>query len=77
MLFFKHCAVVACTLTYCCAQVEIVEGCRLPVLRKNQEHEDEWRTYGPFVVFFPSAKLTPNGSAVVNRNYGLNHSHDS
>uniref|UniRef100_A0A672FQQ6 Histone acetyltransferase KAT5 n=1 Tax=Salarias fasciatus TaxID=181472 RepID=A0A672FQQ6_SALFA len=23
-------------------QVEIVEGCRLPVLRKNQEHEDEW-----------------------------------
>uniref|UniRef100_A0A665U8W3 Histone acetyltransferase KAT5 n=1 Tax=Echeneis naucrates TaxID=173247 RepID=A0A665U8W3_ECHNA len=22
--------------------VEIVEGCRLPVLRKNQEHEDEW-----------------------------------
>ncbi|CAG02868.1 unnamed protein product, partial [Tetraodon nigroviridis] len=21
---------------------EIVEGCRLPVLRKNQEHEDEW-----------------------------------
>uniref|UniRef100_A0A3Q1GHY2 Histone acetyltransferase KAT5 n=1 Tax=Acanthochromis polyacanthus TaxID=80966 RepID=A0A3Q1GHY2_9TELE len=24
------------------AEVEIVEGCRLPVLRKNQEHEDEW-----------------------------------
>uniref|UniRef100_A0A3Q3F651 Histone acetyltransferase KAT5 n=1 Tax=Labrus bergylta TaxID=56723 RepID=A0A3Q3F651_9LABR len=24
------------------AMVEIVEGCRLPVLRKNQEHEDEW-----------------------------------
>uniref|UniRef100_A0A3B3WWM3 Histone acetyltransferase KAT5 n=1 Tax=Poecilia mexicana TaxID=48701 RepID=A0A3B3WWM3_9TELE len=23
-------------------KVEIVEGCRLPVLRKNQEHEDEW-----------------------------------
>uniref|UniRef100_A0A671KJF1 Histone acetyltransferase KAT5 n=1 Tax=Sinocyclocheilus anshuiensis TaxID=1608454 RepID=A0A671KJF1_9TELE len=22
--------------------VEITEGCRLPVLRKNQEHEDEW-----------------------------------
>ncbi|XP_008331188.1 histone acetyltransferase KAT5 isoform X1 [Cynoglossus semilaevis] len=22
--------------------VEVVEGCRLPVLRKNQEHEDEW-----------------------------------
>ncbi|KAJ3589031.1 hypothetical protein NHX12_009879 [Muraenolepis orangiensis] len=22
--------------------VDIVEGCRLPVLRKNQEHEDEW-----------------------------------
>ncbi|MBN3326533.1 KAT5 acetyltransferase, partial [Atractosteus spatula] len=36
----------------CCAQrskmadsanMEIVEGCRLPVLRKNQENEDEWR----------------------------------
>uniref|UniRef100_A0A3B4GIM8 Histone acetyltransferase KAT5 n=1 Tax=Pundamilia nyererei TaxID=303518 RepID=A0A3B4GIM8_9CICH len=26
----------------CYLQVEIVEGCRLPVLRKNQEHEDEW-----------------------------------
>ncbi|XP_024121900.1 histone acetyltransferase KAT5 isoform X4 [Oryzias melastigma] len=25
-----------------CSSVEIVEGCRLPVLRKNQEHEDEW-----------------------------------
>ncbi|XP_077448799.1 histone acetyltransferase KAT5 isoform X1 [Stigmatopora argus] len=25
--------------------VEIVEGCRLPVLRKNQEHEDEWRKH--------------------------------
>ncbi|KAM9332375.1 histone acetyltransferase KAT5 isoform 8-T8 [Pholidichthys leucotaenia] len=24
------------------SSVEIVEGCRLPVLRKNQEHEDEW-----------------------------------
>uniref|UniRef100_A0A8C5FTY9 Histone acetyltransferase KAT5 n=1 Tax=Gadus morhua TaxID=8049 RepID=A0A8C5FTY9_GADMO len=24
------------------ASVEIVEGCRLPVLRKNQENEDEW-----------------------------------
>ncbi|MGH0146348.1 UNVERIFIED_CONTAM: hypothetical protein FKN15_008087 [Acipenser sinensis] len=24
------------------SQVEIVEGCRLPVLRKNQENEDEW-----------------------------------
>uniref|UniRef100_A0A673HVJ8 Histone acetyltransferase KAT5 n=1 Tax=Sinocyclocheilus rhinocerous TaxID=307959 RepID=A0A673HVJ8_9TELE len=24
------------------AEVEITEGCRLPVLRKNQEHEDEW-----------------------------------
>ncbi|KAG5853121.1 histone acetyltransferase KAT5b isoform X1 [Anguilla anguilla] len=23
-------------------QVDIVEGCRLPVLRKNQENEDEW-----------------------------------
>uniref|UniRef100_A0A3B4B5I7 Histone acetyltransferase KAT5 n=1 Tax=Periophthalmus magnuspinnatus TaxID=409849 RepID=A0A3B4B5I7_9GOBI len=22
--------------------VDVVEGCRLPVLRKNQEHEDEW-----------------------------------
>uniref|UniRef100_A0AAQ6A8U0 histone acetyltransferase n=1 Tax=Amphiprion ocellaris TaxID=80972 RepID=A0AAQ6A8U0_AMPOC len=29
-------------LTQCLLQVEIVEGCRLPVLRKNQEHEDEW-----------------------------------
>ncbi|XP_075887650.1 histone acetyltransferase KAT5-like isoform X2 [Nelusetta ayraudi] len=24
------------------SSVEITEGCRLPVLRKNQEHEDEW-----------------------------------
>ncbi|XP_034096452.1 histone acetyltransferase KAT5 isoform X3 [Gymnodraco acuticeps] len=24
------------------SSVDIVEGCRLPVLRKNQEHEDEW-----------------------------------
>uniref|UniRef100_A0A668AJR6 histone acetyltransferase n=1 Tax=Myripristis murdjan TaxID=586833 RepID=A0A668AJR6_9TELE len=24
------------------AQVDVVEGCRLPVLRKNQENEDEW-----------------------------------
>uniref|UniRef100_A0A671SB46 Histone acetyltransferase KAT5 n=1 Tax=Sinocyclocheilus anshuiensis TaxID=1608454 RepID=A0A671SB46_9TELE len=24
------------------SQVEIIEGCRLPVLRKNQENEDEW-----------------------------------
>uniref|UniRef100_A0A3B4B8P8 Histone acetyltransferase KAT5 n=1 Tax=Periophthalmus magnuspinnatus TaxID=409849 RepID=A0A3B4B8P8_9GOBI len=25
-----------------CHKVDVVEGCRLPVLRKNQEHEDEW-----------------------------------
>uniref|UniRef100_A0A3B3Q332 Histone acetyltransferase KAT5 n=1 Tax=Paramormyrops kingsleyae TaxID=1676925 RepID=A0A3B3Q332_9TELE len=24
------------------ASVEVIEGCRLPVLRKNQENEDEW-----------------------------------
>ncbi|XP_048884267.1 histone acetyltransferase KAT5 isoform X2 [Brienomyrus brachyistius] len=24
------------------SQVEVIEGCRLPVLRKNQENEDEW-----------------------------------
>ncbi|XP_055082776.1 histone acetyltransferase KAT5-like isoform X4 [Periophthalmus magnuspinnatus] len=24
------------------SSVDVVEGCRLPVLRKNQEHEDEW-----------------------------------
>lgn len=27
------------------SQVDVVEGCRLPVLRKNQENEDEWREY--------------------------------
>lgn len=24
-------------------QGEVSEGCRLPVLRRNQENEDEWR----------------------------------
>ena len=24
-------------------QGEIIEGCRLPVLRRNQDNEDEWR----------------------------------
>lgn len=45
----------------CYLQVEIVEGCRLPVLRKNQEHEDEWRKYCPF--FFLYAKLMLRSSA--------------
>ncbi|GCB84529.1 hypothetical protein scyTo_0025051, partial [Scyliorhinus torazame] len=22
--------------------MEVIEGCRLPVLRRNQENEDEW-----------------------------------
>lgn len=38
----------------CYLQVEIVEGCRLPVLRKNQEHEDEWRKYCPFFFYMLS-----------------------
>lgn len=44
----------------CYLQVEIVEGCRLPVLRKNQEHEDEWRKYCPFFLY---AKLMLRSSA--------------
>lgn len=41
-------------------QVEIVEGCRLPVLRKNQEHEDEWRKCCPFVFSVRSYMLNAN-----------------
>uniref|UniRef100_A0A3Q1F6Y1 Histone acetyltransferase KAT5 n=1 Tax=Acanthochromis polyacanthus TaxID=80966 RepID=A0A3Q1F6Y1_9TELE len=42
MIFWRHRPVLGRKLTLCLLQVEIVEGCRLPVLRKNQEHEDEW-----------------------------------
>ena len=27
-------------------QAEVSEGCRLPVLRRNQDNEDEWRERG-------------------------------
>lgn len=48
--FYQNWHISECILTYYLLQVEIVEGCRLPVLRKNQEHEDEWRMYCPVVV---------------------------
>uniref|UniRef100_A0A672FRF1 Histone acetyltransferase KAT5 n=1 Tax=Salarias fasciatus TaxID=181472 RepID=A0A672FRF1_SALFA len=41
-LFYSQWLVLWLPLMRVFVQVEIVEGCRLPVLRKNQEHEDEW-----------------------------------